>query len=392
MEPESGLRATETARRKTDWRNGTTLGMKTRTRIGTWNVLTLAQAGKLETLGREAVRLKLEILGLSEVRWPDSAEHKMPTGQVLLYSGLRSENAQRANRVRGVGFLLSPNARSALITWKPINERIIVARFRTRVRNLTFVQVYAPTDAADLQEKEEFYSQLSGVVNEIPKGDIRIYAGDFNAKIGSDNTDLERIMGPHGLGEMSENGELFTEFCGNQDMVIGGSLFPHRSVHKVTWVSRDGRTENQIDHICISRKWRRSLLDVRNMRSADIASDHHLVVGEIRLRVARVVRQEEKVGCRFNVQRLSNPEVARAFVGELQARALEIPDSTVEEEWQFIKNAFAVTGENTLGMLRTQRKEWISDATWDKIEERKQAKAAINESGDFTVDFQAKDD
>ncbi|KAL1403652.1 hypothetical protein pipiens_019268, partial [Culex pipiens pipiens] len=160
-------------------------------------------------------------------------------------------------------------------------------------------------------------------------------------------------------------------------MVIGGSLFPHRSVHKVTWVSRDGRTENQIDHICISRKWRRSLLDVRNMRSADIASDHHLVVGEIRLRVARVVRQEEKVGCRFNVQRLSNPEVARAFVGELQARALEIPDSTVEEEWQFIKDAFAVTGENTLGMLRTQRKEWISDATWDKIEERKQAKAAI---------------
>ncbi|KAL1396139.1 hypothetical protein pipiens_010724 [Culex pipiens pipiens] len=350
MEPESGLRATETARRKTDWRNGTTLGMKTRTRIETWNVLTLAQAGKLETLGREAVRLKLEILGLSEVRWPDSAEHKMPTGQVLLYSGLRSENAQRANRVRGVGFLLSPNARSALITWKPINERIIVARFRTQVRNLTFVQVYAPTDAADLQEKEEFYSQLSGVVNEIPKGDIRIYAGDFNAKIGSGNTDLERIMGPHGLGEMSENGELFTEFC----------------VHKVTWVSRDGRTENQIDHICISRKWRRSLLDVRNMRSADIASDHHLVVGEIRLRVARVVRQEEKVGCRFNVQRLSNPEVARAFVGELQARALEIPDSTVEEEWQFIKDAFAVTGENTLELLRTQRKEWISDATWEE--------------------------
>ncbi|XP_038120408.1 uncharacterized protein LOC119770128 [Culex quinquefasciatus] len=224
----------------------------------------------------------------------------MPTGQVLLYSGLRSENAQRANR--------------------PINERIIVARFRTRVRNLTFVQVYAPTDAADLQEKEEFYSQLSGVVNEIPKGDIRIYAGDFNAKIGSDNTDLERIMGPHGLGEMSENGELFTEFCGNQDMVIGGSLFPHRSVHKVTRVSRDGRTENQIDHICISRQ---------------------------------------------------------GFCRRAQARALEIPDSTVEEEWQFIKDAFAVTGENTLGMLRTQRKEWISDATWDKIEERKQAKAAI---------------
>ncbi|KAL1397256.1 hypothetical protein pipiens_002548 [Culex pipiens pipiens] len=369
--------ATESARRKPDWRNGTTLSMKTRTRIGTWNVLTLAQKGKLATLGREAARLKLEILGLSEVRWPNSAEHKLPTGQVLLYSGMQAEDSQRAHRVRGVGFLLSPNARSALLTWEPISERIIVARFRTRVRNLTFVQVYAPTDAADLQEKEGFYSQLSGTVDKIPKGDIRIFAGDFNAKIGSDNTDLERIMGRHGLGEMSENGELFTEFCGNYDMVIGGSLFPHRSVHKVTWVSRDGRTENQIDHICVSHKWRRSLLDVRNMRSADIASDHHLLVGEIRLRVARVVRQEEKVGCRFNVQRLANPEVHRAFVGELLARASDIPDSTVEEEWQCIKDAFIATSENTLGVLRTQRKEWISDATWEKIEERKNAKAAI---------------
>ncbi|KAL1401542.1 hypothetical protein pipiens_006527 [Culex pipiens pipiens] len=350
MEPESELRATETARRKTDWRNGTTLGMKTRTRIGTdadWAV------------------------GLSR------AQDAYRAGSTVLWLAKR----KRSTCQPGTGSRLPVEPKCTFgahyVEWKPINERIIVARFRTRVRNLNFVQVYAPTDAADLQEKEEFYSQLRGVVNEIPKGDIRIYAGDFNAKLGSDNTDLERIMGPHGLGEMSENGELFTEFCGNQDMVIGGSLFPHRSVHKVTWVSRDGRTENQIDHICISRKWRRSLLDVRNMRSANIASDHHLVVGEIRLRVARVVRQEEKVGCRFNVQRLSNPEVRRAFVGELQTRALEIPDSTVEEEWQFINDAFAVIGENTLGMLRTQRKEWISDATWDKIEERKQAKAAI---------------
>ncbi|EDS39543.1 conserved hypothetical protein [Culex quinquefasciatus] len=82
-------------------------------------------------------------------------------------------------------------------------------------------------------EKEGFYSQLSGTVDKIPKGDIRIFTGDFNAKIGSDNTDLERIMGRHGLGEMSENGELFTEFCGNYDIVIEGSFFPHRSVHKV---------------------------------------------------------------------------------------------------------------------------------------------------------------
>lgn len=319
--------------------------------------------------------MKLEILGLSEVRWPNFGEHRIPSGQILLYSGLRGEHAPRH---RGVGFLLSAQAYAALMKWEPINERIIVARFRTRVRNLTIVQCYAPTDAAELQDKENFYSQLNAVVDKIPKGDIKIYMGDFNAKIGSDNSSYEPVMGRHGLGEMSENGELLAEFCGNNDMVIGGSLFPHRPVHKVTWVSRDGFTENQIDHICISRKWKRSLLDVRNKRSADIASDHHLLIGEVRLRIARIRRQEERVGRRFNTRRLEDATVKRSFVEELETRAANISEGgSVEEQWTAIKNAFITTSENNLGELRTRRKQWITDETWRKIEERREAKAAI---------------
>ncbi|XP_058817284.1 uncharacterized protein LOC131680587 [Topomyia yanbarensis] len=160
------------------------------------------------------------------------------------------------------------------------------------------------------------------------------------------------------------------------DLVIGGSLFPHRPVHKVTWVSRDGFTENQIDHIRISRKWRRSLLDVRNKRSADIASDH--LIGEIRLRIARIHRQEEKIGRRFNTRRLEDAAVRRSFVEELKNHVADIPEGgRVEDQWTAIKNTFIATGENNLGKLRTQRKQWITDDTWKKIEERWDAKAAI---------------
>jgi hypothetical protein len=51
----------------------------------------------------------------------------------------------------------------------------------------------------------------------------------------------------------------------------------HIGIVTVTWVSLDHKTENQIDHVTIGRKWRRSLQDVRNKRGADIGSDHHLV-------------------------------------------------------------------------------------------------------------------
>ena len=89
--------------------------------------------------------------------------------------------------------------------------------------------------------------------------------GDFNAKIGANNTGYERMMGKHGL-------------CAENSIVIGGSVFTHKEVHKATWVSPDQVTENQIDHIGISKKFRRTMLDVRAKRGADAALDHHLVV------------------------------------------------------------------------------------------------------------------
>ena len=79
----------------------------------------------------------------------------------------------------------------------------------------------------------------------------------------------------HGIGKMNENGEMFADLCSFNRLVIGGSVFPNRRTHKATWVSPDHRTENQIDHICISQKFRRSMQDVRVHRGADAASDHH---------------------------------------------------------------------------------------------------------------------
>lgn len=88
------------------------------------------------------------------------------------------------------------------------------------------------------------------------------------------NDGYEAAMGKHGVGEMNENGEMFAETCANNSLVIGGSVFSHKTIHKTTWVSPDHVTENQIDHICICKKFRRSMEDVRVRRGADAASDH----------------------------------------------------------------------------------------------------------------------
>ena len=87
--------------------------------------------------------------------------------------------------------------------------------------------------------------------------------GDLNAKVAIDNMYCERAMGKHGCGTRNENGERLIDFCNMNNLVIGGTLFPHQDIHKQTWRSASGRDKNQIDHLMISGMWKHSLLDVR---------------------------------------------------------------------------------------------------------------------------------
>ncbi|GFR98362.1 craniofacial development protein 2 [Elysia marginata] len=85
------------------------------------------------------------------------------------------------------------------------------------------------------------------------KKDLNIVIGDLNVKVGVDNRSNEEVIGMHGLGEANDNGERFISLRSISQLVIGGTVFPHKRIHKATWISSDGRTENQIDHFGISK-------------------------------------------------------------------------------------------------------------------------------------------
>ena len=132
--------------------------------------------------------------------------------------------------------------------------------------------------------------------------------GDFNAKIGDVNLGLKNVMGRHGLDTRNENGDMFIDLCVNYNLVIGGSLFPHKAIHKATWVAPNQRTFNQIDHVAISKKWR-SLLVVRSYSGADVASDHHLVETQLRLKLAANKSSGQRVTRKkFNIEKFNHGE------------------------------------------------------------------------------------
>ena len=305
--------------------------------IGTWNIRTMYEAGRSVNIAREMKKYKLKLLGLCETRWLKSGEVQLGTKETIIYSGHEHDNA---SHTEGVGFMLSQEARRALIGWEPINSRIIKAKFKTSNKRITLstIMCYAPTNESAEEEKDQFYNRLQALMQERTEREVTILMGDFNAKIGQDNTGYSKIMGKHGRGTMNENGQLFADFCAENNLAIGGSLFPHKEVHKITWVSPDHVTENQIDHICISTKFRRSLLDVRSKRGADVPSDHHLVMGKVQLKLKRC-HETKSPRVKYDTAKLKDQDIQQQYQITLRNKYevlqdLDSEDENIEETWK----------------------------------------------------------
>ena len=87
---------------------------------------------------------------------------------------------------------------------------MISIRFQGKPFNITIIQVYAPTCNAEEAEVEWFYEDLQDLLELIPKTDVLFIIGDWNAKVGSQET--PGITGNFGLGIQNEAGQRLTEF------------------------------------------------------------------------------------------------------------------------------------------------------------------------------------
>ena len=82
----------------------------------------------------------------------------------------------------------------------PVSDRIITMRIPlTNDRNATIVSAYAPTMANPEENKEAFYSQLTGTLRNIPSTDKLLLIWNFNARIGRENDKWPSALGKYGI-------------------------------------------------------------------------------------------------------------------------------------------------------------------------------------------------
>ena len=170
-------------------------------------------------------------------------------------------------------------------------------------------------------------------------------------------------------------------------LVIGGTLFQQKDIHKLIWISPNGKAENQIDHVMINQKWRRSLFDVRARRGADVGSDHHLVQADLKLKLRSGSPQCQTRLDRYNVNLLRDMDIANKFTVEVKNRfqvleeqhGNEVED-TIQEKWHHVKKAYQSASESTLGFKKRKHKEWISTRTLEYVKQRKATENKISQT------------
>ena len=237
---------------KPDGTNGKRLGIGTWNKriinAATWKVRTMLVPGRMIEVANEMQKAGVNILALQEVRWVGQ-ERIDKKDFTMFYSEPKTRTGQG-----GTGFIIDSVTRKSLIYFEPINERMCKLRLRSKLRNVSLITVYAPTEESNEEEKTKFYSQLCKECEKTPKYDTLIILGDFNAKIGTEDflKDVARKFTLHLETNDNENSvRRFSHACS-----FSFKFLPSVFLHSITelYFPRNStkiapNIETKVDHI-----------------------------------------------------------------------------------------------------------------------------------------------
>jgi len=230
-------------------------------KIGTWNVRTLNQGGKLENLKQEMQKNEVSILGISELRWKGQGELRSGDYTVYYSGGEWAE--------KGVAIVVHKSVVRSVVKKIVFNDRIIAIKLQAELISILMMQVCMPTSEHEDDEVEELCDINEEILQEDGNGDTNtIIMEDWNSVVGNE---LHRnIVGLHGLGRKNHRGQMLINFCETNGLIVTITWFrkPKRKLY--TWKAAGDRSRHQLDYMLVKHRFRNSVKYVQTMPGADI--------------------------------------------------------------------------------------------------------------------------
>ena len=130
----------------------------------------------------------------------------------------------------GCGFAGRGDLRTLVSILIAVDERLAAIRIKAKYFYISLICAHAPTEDKDDTTKDAFYDKLEVLYSTCPRSDIKMLAGDFNAKVGREGI-FGPTVGKHSLHDKtSDNGFRLVSFAAAQNMVIFSTRLQHLNI------------------------------------------------------------------------------------------------------------------------------------------------------------------
>ncbi|CAF4265621.1 unnamed protein product, partial [Rotaria sp. Silwood2] len=242
--------------------------------------------------------------------------------------------------------------------WEAVSSRIVTVRIECRPVPITIIAAYAPINPSNgvknnIETCDEFYKSLQATIDKIHKSDMIMIMGNFNARVGVEQANTAGgTVDKHAIDKQNQNGRRLVDICLFNSFIVTNTFFPHKAVHKGTWIHPKTKQWHMLDYILVNRKFRSSVQDVRVHRgtAGGIGTDHHLLRAKIRLHL-KCRRKTEKMSKEYfdetlNVDTTLSEEVLQ-----------QIPSPTVDDEELSLQDAVPTLDEfvKVIGQIKNKK-------------------------------------
>ena len=202
-----------------------------------------------------------------------------------------------------------------------------------------------------------------GISSLTPKKDVLFIIGDWNAKVGGQET-----PGVTGLGMWNEAGQRLLEFCQKNTLVIANTLFQQHKRRLYTWISPDGQYQNQTNYILCSQKWRSSIQSAKTRSGAGCGSYHICLIAKCRLKL-------KKVGKTTRIFRYDLNQIPYNYTVEVANKFKGYSDRVPEEIWMEVRNIVQEAVIKTIPRKKKHKKaKCLSEEALQIAEKRREVK------------------